>query len=89
VQATGRAGFFFLAHGAPASAGRWDELSRLLEAARDHFGRVVLALEPGAPRAAALPLGGRILEAWWAEPGPDLPRGGLLLSERLGIPSSA
>lgn len=86
VQATGRPGFFFLAHGAPNRAGRWDELSGLLEDARAHFGRVLLALDRRAPRAAALPLGGRVLEAWWAEPGPELPKGAVALSERLGIP---
>jgi hypothetical protein len=88
VQAAGRAGFFFLAHGAPGSAGRWDELSGLLEDARGHFDRVLLALDPKVPRAAALPLGGRVLEAWWAEPGPGLSRSAVALSERLGIPFS-
>ncbi len=88
VQVAGRAGFFFLAHGAPGRAGRWEELSRLLEDARTHFDRVLLALDRGAPRAAALPLGGRVLEAWWAEPGPGLSRSAVALSERLGIPFS-
>ena len=49
---------------------------------------MLLALEPQAPSAAALPLGGRVLEAWWAEPGPELPRRAVALSERLGIPFS-
>ena len=88
VQAAGRAGFFFLAHGAPGRAGRWDRLSGLLEDARTHFDRVLLALDPKVPRAAALPLGGRVLEAWWAEPGPGLSRSAVALSERLGIPFS-
>ena len=88
VQVAGRAGFFFLAHGGPERAGRWDELSGLLEAARVHFDRVLLALDAKAPRAAALPLGGRVLEAWWAEPGPDLPRSAAALSDRVGIPFS-
>jgi hypothetical protein len=86
VQATGRPGFFFLAHGAPGLAGRWDSLSGLLEDAQAHFGRVLLALDRQAPREAALPLGGRVLEAWWSEPGPDLPRAAVALSERIGIP---
>ena len=85
VQVAGRAGFFFLAHGAPGRAGRWDELSGLLEDAHAHFDRVLLALDPRVPRAAALPRGGRVLEAWWAEPGPDLSRSAVALSERLGI----
>jgi len=88
VQGTGRAGFFFLAHGAPGRPGRWDDLSGLLEDARKHFDRVLLALDPKVPRAAALPLGGRVLEAWWAEPGPGLSRSAVALSERLGIPFS-
>jgi hypothetical protein len=88
VQSAGRAGFFFLAHGAPGRAGRWDELSGLLEDARAHFDRVLLALDPKVPGAAALPLGGRVLEAWWAEPGPGLSRSAVALSERLGIPFS-
>lgn len=88
VQAAGRPGFFFLAHGAPGRAGRWDDLSGLLEDAREHFDRVLLALDSKVPRAAALPLGGRVLEAWWAEPGPDLSTNAIALSERLGIPFS-
>jgi hypothetical protein len=88
VQAAGREGFFFLAHGAPRHAGPWDELSGLLEETRGHFDRVILALDPKVPRAAALPLGGRVLEAWWAEPGPGLPRSAVALSDRLGIPFS-
>jgi hypothetical protein len=88
VQVAGPAGFFFLAHGAPGRAGRWDELSGLLEDARAHFDRVLLALDPKVSRAAALPLGGRVLEAWWAEPGPDLSKSAVALSERLGIPFS-
>lgn len=88
VQAAGRAGFFFLAHGAPGRAGCWDELSGLLEDARTHFDRILLALDPKVTRAAALPLGGRVLEAWWAEPGPGLSGSAVALSERLGIPFS-
>ena len=88
VQVAGRTGFFFLAHGAPGCAGRWDELSGLLEVARARFDRVLLALDSKVPRAAALPLGGRVLEAWWAEPGPGLSRSAIALSERLGIPFS-
>jgi len=88
VQAAGCAGVFFLAHGAPGRAGRWDDLSALLEGARAHFDRVLLALDQKVSRAAALPLGGRVLEAWWAEPGPGLSRSAVALSERLGIPFS-
>ena len=85
VQAAGRPGFFFLARGFARRA-PWEGLSALLADARAHFGRVILALDAGAPRTAALPLGGRVLEAWWTEPGPRLPRRGRALSERIGIP---
>jgi hypothetical protein len=88
VQATGHPGLFFLAHGASAHAERWDGLSQVLEEARAHFGRVLVTIDARVPREAALPLGGRVLEAWWAEPGPGLSRGALALSERLGIPFS-
>jgi hypothetical protein len=85
VQAAGHAGFYFLARGTPTRAERWDKLSRLLEDARTHFGRVILVIDPRVSRAAALPLGGRVLEAWWAGAGPSPPRRALALSERLGI----
>ncbi len=85
VQLVGEPGFYFLAHGAPGRAERWDQMSRILEEAHAHFDRVILALDARVPREAALPLGGRVLEAWWGEPGPALPRSALALSERLGI----
>jgi hypothetical protein len=85
VQATGRPRFHFLGHGSSSRAERWDGLSRVLEEAHAHFDRVLLAIDPRAPREAALPLGGRVLEAWWASPGSELPRSALALGERLGI----
>jgi hypothetical protein len=85
VQAAGRPGFYLLACGGSGLAGRWEALSGVLEEARRHFDRVILALGVGAPGAAALPLGGRVLEAWWAEPGPQLPRRAVTLGDRLGI----
>jgi hypothetical protein len=85
VQSAGRPRFYVLGRGAAGAGGRWEGLSAVLEEARRHFDRVVLALDPGAPRAAALPLGGRVLEAWWAEPGNELPRRAAALAERLGI----
>lgn len=85
VQATGSPGFYLLCRGASGVAGRWEALSAILEEARPHFDRVILALGVGAPSAAALPLGGRVLEAWWAEPGEHLPRRAVGLADRLGI----
>ena len=86
VQSAGQAGFYLLAHGDAGGAERWDAMSRLLEEARAHFGRVILALDPRVPSEAALPLGARVLEAWWAKTGPSLPRAAAALSTRLGIP---
>jgi hypothetical protein len=85
VQAAGRPGFYLLACGGSGLAGRWAALSGVLEEARRHFDRVILALGVGAPGAAALPLGGRVLEAWWAEPDRQLPRRASDLGDRLGI----
>jgi hypothetical protein len=86
VQAAGRPGFYLLGRGAVGASGRWEALSAVLEEVRRHFDRVILAVGTGVPNAAALPLGGRVLEAWWAEPGTRLPRRAEALSERLGIP---
>ncbi|HVP15589.1 MAG TPA: hypothetical protein VMS88_08585 [Terriglobales bacterium] len=83
VQSTGREGLYLLARGTPGLAERWEEMSRVLEDAQSRFGRVILAIGPRVPREAALPLGGRVLEAWWVRPGAR--RGAIALSERLGI----
>jgi hypothetical protein len=86
VQSAGRPGFYLLGRGASGVGGRWQAVSRMLEEAHQHFDRVILVLGAGAPSAAALPLGGRVLEAWWAEPGDRLPRRAVALAGRLGIP---
>ncbi len=86
VQGTGSAGVHLLSRGRCGVVGHWQDLSAVLEEAAEHFDRVILAVGVGTPRAAALPLGGRVLEAWWAEPGDRLPRRAVALAERLGIP---
>ncbi|MBI5710130.1 MAG: hypothetical protein HZC42_07500, partial [Candidatus Eisenbacteria bacterium] len=85
LQSGGHPGLFVLAHGAPARAERWDRLGAVLADARPHFTRVVLALDALAPRAVGEALAGRLLEGWWSERGPALPRSAQALSERLGI----
>ncbi len=85
LQSGGHPGLFVLAHGAPARAERWERLGALLADARPHFTRVVLALDALAPRAVGEALAGRLLEGWWSERGPALPRSAQALSERLGI----
>jgi hypothetical protein len=68
VQELGRLGLYLLAHGMPARRTEWPQMGRLLDEARPHFGRVVLAVEPDAPSALGEALAGWHLEGWWAEP---------------------
>jgi hypothetical protein len=65
VQDTGRLGLYLLAHGTPARRTHWPQLGRLLEEARPHFGRAVLALPPDAPPVIGEALEGWHLEGWW------------------------
>lgn len=67
VQEAGRLGLYLLAHGVPARRTHWPQLGRLLDEARPHFGRAVLALDPDAPAAIGGALAGWHLEGWWAE----------------------
>lgn len=84
-QVVGIEGLFVLAHGEAARGERWSALGRMLEEARPHFGRVLLAIDAAAPHAAGDALMGRVLEGWWAGSGTDLPRLALALAERTGI----
>jgi hypothetical protein len=81
----GNPGLFVLAHGEAARGERWSALGRVLEEARPHFGRVLLAIDAAAPHAAGDALMGRVLEGWWAGSGSGLPRLALALAERTGI----
>lgn len=84
VQDTGCPGLYLLAHGAAAPADDWPELGRVLDEARPHFARCVLALDAAVPREAAEALAGRHLEGWWAgSSGPS--RSALAFAERTGI----
>lgn len=85
VQYGGRPGLYLLAHGKSARGEGWSRLGQCLDDIRPHFGRVVLALEPGAPREAGDSMVGRALEAWWAEPVRKLPRVAVDWVARMGI----
>ena len=88
VQDVGRLGLYLLAHGLPAPHPHWLQLGRLLDEARPHFGRAVVALEPDAPPSVGEALVGRHLEGWWGTRGKDWRNVGKLadrLSDRLGI----
>jgi len=78
-------GIFLLAHGEESRGERWSALGRLLEEARPHFGRVLLAIDAAAPHGAGDALAGRLLEGWWAGSATGLPKIALALSERTGI----
>jgi hypothetical protein len=86
AQKVGDDGLHLLAHGTASRGERWSALGRLLEEARPHFGRVLLAIDAAAPHAAGDALAGRVLEGWWAGSAAELPRLALALSERTGIP---
>ncbi len=85
VQYGGRPGFYLLAHGNAKRGDGWPRLGQRLDDARPHFGRVILALEPSAPRAIGEALLGRPLEGWWGDSVERLPEAAVGLSGRLGI----
>ncbi len=89
IQYGGRPGFYLLAHGNPARGEGWAALGQRLDDARPHFGRVILALDSGAPRAIGDALAGRALEGWWAATVERLPRAADDLTARLGIAFSS
>jgi hypothetical protein len=66
VQEGGRSGLYVLTYGGRARSPRWPQLGRLLDEVRPHFGRVVLAIPAGAPRALGDAFQGRVLDAWWS-----------------------
>jgi hypothetical protein len=84
VQDAGRLGLYLLAHGMPARRTHWAQLGRMLDEARPHFGRLVLALDPDAPAAIGEALAGWHLEGWWSEQG-HRKGPASRLADRLGI----
>jgi len=84
VQDSGRLGLYLLALGTPDSTADWRCLGRQLEAARPHFGRVVIALDPGAPAVIGQALAGIHLEGWWPQGGSEARRAAGI-GGRLGI----
>ena len=83
VQDSGRLGLYLLAHGTPAGTPAWPRIGQILDEARPHFGRAVLALDPDAPAAIGEALAGAHLEGWW--PGGSEARRAAGIGGRLGI----
>src|SRR5262249_1059473 len=84
VQDAGRLGLYLLAHGSASEATDWSQLPRVLNDARPHFARAVLALDPDAPPVIGKGLAGIHLEAWWRH-GSGEARGSAGIGGRLGI----
>jgi hypothetical protein len=85
VQCVGVPGLYLLVHGGPVPSRAWAGLGRLADDARQHFDRVVLALDLGAPYDVGGALAGRYVEAWWSDSDPERRAGAQSLSERIGI----
>jgi hypothetical protein len=84
VQDSGRLGLYLLAHGTPAGTTNWSRIGQILDEARPHFGRVVIAVDPDAPAAFGEALAGVHLEAWWPQGGSEARRAAGI-GGRLGI----
>jgi hypothetical protein len=84
VQDSGRLGLYLLAHGMPAGTTDWTRIGRVLDEARPHFGRAILALDPDAPAAIGQALAGVHLEGWWPQGGSEARRAAGI-GGRLGI----
>jgi hypothetical protein len=65
VQYAGHPGLYLLPHGKAERAIGWSPLGRKLDEVLPHFGRIVLALDPGAPTTIGDALRGRPMEGWW------------------------
>lgn len=84
VQDSGRLGLYLLAHGTPAGETAWPRLREILDSARTHFGRVVIALDPDTPAVFGEALAGVHLEGWWPQGGSEARRAAGI-GGRLGI----
>jgi len=87
VQDAGRLGLYLLAHGSSAEPADWSQLPRVLDDARAHFGRAILALDADAPEVIGHALAGVHLEGWWPQ-GAREARRTAGIGGRLGIPFS-
>lgn len=87
VQDTGRLGLYLMAHGTPEGTPSWEGLPGILDQARPHVGRAILALDPGAPGTVGRALAGLHLEGWWPQGG-NQARRAAGTGGRLGIPFS-
>jgi hypothetical protein len=85
VQCVGVPGLYVLVHGGAFAPRAWAGLGRLVDDARQHFDRVLLALDLGAPYEVGRALAGRFIEAWWSDPAPERGAGAQSLSERIGM----
>lgn len=85
VQCVGVPGLYLLVHGGPVPGRAWAGLGRLADEARQHFDRVVVAVDLGAPYDVGRALAGRYVEAWWPDADPERRAGAQSLSERIGI----
>ena len=85
VQNGGFTGLFLLAYGRAGRIRTWLPLDRVLEELRPHFSRVVLALDDSAPAEVGSLLAGRVMNGWWAGPGPGGRGRAELLEARLSI----
>jgi len=85
VQCVGVPGLYVLVHGAAVPPRGWAGLGRLADDARQHFDRVLLALDIGAPYDVGRALAGRYVEAWWSDGSPERRASAQSLSERIGI----
>lgn len=69
IQGTGRLGLYLLARGPDRGEAGWPHPGRILEPARPHFGRAIVALIPGAQSPPDEALGAPRTGAWWVGKG--------------------
>jgi len=85
VQYAGHPGLYLLPHGSADRAVGWSRLGRKLEEVEPHFPRIVLALDPQAPREIGDELRGRAMEGWWGDQGGGFAAAAERATARLGI----
>jgi hypothetical protein len=85
VHYGGFPGLHLLAFGDPSRTPEWSRLGRTLDELLPHFGRIVLAVEPGASPELGFGLAGREVDGWWASRGHDVPLGAGEVMARLSM----